>query len=368
MVMPLYNNHKSHHYHCIIFLHSGRIVLGTLLKMKWPPVGKKYTILVYGVNISLPFCCCCSCQNDKVTCKCFKMIDCQFQKWSVGLLCEVFLFFNECYRFYRCLNCHLLSHISDAPLVLFDSSDCSILISFVNVCLWKVVKLANVKSLFRLASSCHSGHFQASHRRQADQCQRAAVFRGWLLAKCVRGEHQRTGAGGGGEEERGEHGLLWDARGEGTWSGLGGWEERFYESQGLFLPKSTHWFEVLLFYSTMYHPKTSKSFQHLLWHFCNRSFWNVAFCASCNPSRSDSCAFTPKGAHADSKNAKKKNNKKTNKNKSSVSRANKKKPGMPNVANDLSQKLYATMEKHKEVSKPSNLPPYSVYFHRQMQW
>lgn len=56
------------------------------------------------------------------------------------------------------------------------------------------------------------------------------------------------------------------------------------------------------------------------------------------------------GAHADSKNAKKKNNKKTNKNKSSISRANKKKPGMPNVANDLSQKLYATMEKHKEVS------------------
>uniref|UniRef100_A0AAY4BYQ9 histone acetyltransferase n=1 Tax=Denticeps clupeoides TaxID=299321 RepID=A0AAY4BYQ9_9TELE len=51
----------------------------------------------------------------------------------------------------------------------------------------------------------------------------------------------------------------------------------------------------------------------------------------------------------DSKNAKKKNNKKTNKNKSSVSRANKKKCGVPNVANDLSQKLYATMEKHKEV-------------------
>ncbi|XP_013769098.1 CREB binding protein b [Pundamilia nyererei] len=58
---------------------------------------------------------------------------------------------------------------------------------------------------------------------------------------------------------------------------------------------------------------------------------------------------TTEGAQADSKNAKKKNNKKTNKNKSSVSRANKKKPGMPNVANDLSQKLYATMEKHKEV-------------------
>ncbi|KAM9392722.1 LOW QUALITY PROTEIN: CREB binding protein b [Pholidichthys leucotaenia] len=58
---------------------------------------------------------------------------------------------------------------------------------------------------------------------------------------------------------------------------------------------------------------------------------------------------TTEGAHADSKNAKKKNNKKTNKSKSSVSRANKKKPGMPNVANDLSQKLYATMEKHKEV-------------------
>uniref|UniRef100_A0A8C5HM22 histone acetyltransferase n=1 Tax=Gouania willdenowi TaxID=441366 RepID=A0A8C5HM22_GOUWI len=54
-------------------------------------------------------------------------------------------------------------------------------------------------------------------------------------------------------------------------------------------------------------------------------------------------------SHPDSKNAKKKNNKKTNKNKSSVSRASKKKPGMPNVANDLSQKLYATMEKHKEV-------------------
>lgn len=58
---------------------------------------------------------------------------------------------------------------------------------------------------------------------------------------------------------------------------------------------------------------------------------------------------TTEGTHTDSKNAKKKNNKKTNKNKSSVSRANKKKPGMPNVANDLSQKLYATMEKHKEV-------------------
>ncbi|KAK5604460.1 hypothetical protein CRENBAI_016979 [Crenichthys baileyi] len=58
---------------------------------------------------------------------------------------------------------------------------------------------------------------------------------------------------------------------------------------------------------------------------------------------------TTEGVQADSKNAKKKNNKKTNKNKSSISRANKKKPGMPNVANDLSQKLYATMEKHKEV-------------------
>ncbi|XP_016298315.1 CREB-binding protein-like isoform X2 [Sinocyclocheilus anshuiensis] len=58
---------------------------------------------------------------------------------------------------------------------------------------------------------------------------------------------------------------------------------------------------------------------------------------------------TPEGTPGDSKNAKKKNNKKTNKNKSSMSRANKKKPGMPNVASDLSQKLYATMEKHKEV-------------------
>ncbi|XP_038152690.1 histone acetyltransferase p300 isoform X2 [Cyprinodon tularosa] len=54
-------------------------------------------------------------------------------------------------------------------------------------------------------------------------------------------------------------------------------------------------------------------------------------------------------AKSDSKNAKKKNNKKTSKNKSSLSRSNKKKPGMPNVSNDLSQKLYATMEKHKEV-------------------
>ncbi|KAG7485366.1 CREB-binding protein isoform X2 [Solea senegalensis] len=58
---------------------------------------------------------------------------------------------------------------------------------------------------------------------------------------------------------------------------------------------------------------------------------------------------TPEGTPGESKNAKKKNNKKTNKNKSSLSRAGKKKPGMPNVANDLSQKLYATMEKHKEV-------------------
>lgn len=55
------------------------------------------------------------------------------------------------------------------------------------------------------------------------------------------------------------------------------------------------------------------------------------------------------GSQGDSKNAKKKNNKKTNKNKSSISRANKKKPSVPNVSNDLSQKLYATMEKHKEV-------------------
>ena len=61
------------------------------------------------------------------------------------------------------------------------------------------------------------------------------------------------------------------------------------------------------------------------------------------------CPSLDQGVQADSKNAKKKNNKKANKNKSSVSRANKKKPGMPNVANDLSQKLYATMEKHKEV-------------------
>ncbi|XP_051522880.1 histone acetyltransferase p300-like isoform X3 [Myxocyprinus asiaticus] len=63
-------------------------------------------------------------------------------------------------------------------------------------------------------------------------------------------------------------------------------------------------------------------------------------------STSNESVDTTKG---DSKNAKKKNNKKTSKNKTSLSRANKKKPGMPNVSNDLSQKLYATMEKHKEV-------------------
>uniref|UniRef100_A0A671P770 histone acetyltransferase n=1 Tax=Sinocyclocheilus anshuiensis TaxID=1608454 RepID=A0A671P770_9TELE len=63
-------------------------------------------------------------------------------------------------------------------------------------------------------------------------------------------------------------------------------------------------------------------------------------------STSNESVDTTKG---DSKNAKKKNNKKTSKNKSSLSRAIKKKPGMPNVSNDLSQKLYATMEKHKEV-------------------
>ncbi|KAI5628801.1 CREB-binding protein isoform X2 [Silurus asotus] len=65
--------------------------------------------------------------------------------------------------------------------------------------------------------------------------------------------------------------------------------------------------------------------------------------------KEENTASSETGTQADSKNGKKKNNKKTNKNKSSVSRANKKKPGMPNVANDLSQKLYATMEKHKEV-------------------
>lgn len=63
----------------------------------------------------------------------------------------------------------------------------------------------------------------------------------------------------------------------------------------------------------------------------------------------------------DSKNAKKKNNKKTSKNKSSLSRANKKKPGMPNVSNDLSQKLYATMEKHKEVCKANFIIAIAAY-------
>ncbi|XP_062846671.1 CREB-binding protein-like [Trichomycterus rosablanca] len=66
----------------------------------------------------------------------------------------------------------------------------------------------------------------------------------------------------------------------------------------------------------------------------------------------------PEGAPGDSKNGKKKNNnKKANKNKSSVSRGNKKKPGMPDVADDLSQKLYATMDKHKEVFFVVHLHP-----------
>nr|XP_056722144.1 CREB-binding protein [Euleptes europaea] len=64
---------------------------------------------------------------------------------------------------------------------------------------------------------------------------------------------------------------------------------------------------------------------------------------------STAASEAPEGSQSDSKNAKKKNSKKANKNKSSISRASKKKPSMPNVSNDLSQKLYATMEKHKEV-------------------
>jgi E1A/CREB-binding protein len=68
------------------------------------------------------------------------------------------------------------------------------------------------------------------------------------------------------------------------------------------------------------------------------------------PYFSNSSFFSsPQGTPADTKNAKKKNSKKTNKNKGSVSRTNKKKPGMPIVANDLSQKLYASLDKHKEV-------------------
>ncbi|KAL1005748.1 hypothetical protein UPYG_G00063490 [Umbra pygmaea] len=69
------------------------------------------------------------------------------------------------------------------------------------------------------------------------------------------------------------------------------------------------------------------------------------------------CFDTPEGTPGDTKNAKKKNNKKTNKNKSSISRGNKKKLGMPNVSNDLSQKLYATLEKHKEVFFVIHLHP-----------
>lgn len=45
-----------------------------------------------------------------------------------------------------------------------------------------------------------------------------------------------------------------------------------------------------------------------------------------------------------------------------MSRANKKKPGMPNVANDLSQKLYATMEKHKEVGPYNFVYLNTIYF------
>lgn len=70
--------------------------------------------------------------------------------------------------------------------------------------------------------------------------------------------------------------------------------------------------------------------------------------------KTQSFILQPQATKGDSKNAKKKNNKKTSKNKSSLSRANKKKPGMPNVSNDLSQKLYATMEKHKEVFDSKN--------------
>lgn len=73
----------------------------------------------------------------------------------------------------------------------------------------------------------------------------------------------------------------------------------------------------------------------------------VILCTPCERGLTFSCIT--QDTKGDSKNAKKKNNKKTSKNKSSLSRANKKKPGMPNVSNDLSQKLYATMEKHKEV-------------------
>uniref|UniRef100_A0A8C7V8C3 histone acetyltransferase n=1 Tax=Oncorhynchus mykiss TaxID=8022 RepID=A0A8C7V8C3_ONCMY len=66
--------------------------------------------------------------------------------------------------------------------------------------------------------------------------------------------------------------------------------------------------------------------------------------------REENSTSSESAPKSDSKNAKKKNSKKTSKNKnSSLIRANKKKPGMPNVSNDLSQKLYACMEKHKEV-------------------
>ena len=146
-------------------------------------------------------------------------------------------------------------------------------------------------------SCCLSGHLQAGNRRPADQRQGAAVLWGWLLAQCTGGEHQGAGARGGGEEEGGEQYLQWE--------------------HGCQWSKNFHVNIIIMFHSrsltlTLKHSQATKG---------------------------------------DSKNAKKKNNKKTSKNKSSLSRANKKKPGMPNVSNDLSQKLYATMEKHKEVCK-----------------
>ncbi|XP_034043531.1 CREB-binding protein-like [Thalassophryne amazonica] len=57
---------------------------------------------------------------------------------------------------------------------------------------------------------------------------------------------------------------------------------------------------------------------------------------------------TLEGTPSDSKNAKKKSKNTASENKSSISETNKK-PWIPTTANHLSQKLYATMERHKEV-------------------
>lgn len=62
---------------------------------------------------------------------------------------------------------------------------------------------------------------------------------------------------------------------------------------------------------------------------------------------SNTCTFCLQGVGK--KKGKSNRNKKANKSKSSQ-RKNPKKTNMPHGGNDLTQKVYATMEKHKEVS------------------